>query len=73
MNATSVIWNVGDTVGRKPGGGTSALPGDFSNANSGTGAPSGAPSGSPFYVNTSNNKLYAWTGAAWVAISGANT
>lgn len=79
INSTSVIWNVGDTTGHAPGGGTAtvAIPVAISEspvALSGTAVPTAAPTGnSPTYVRTTNNKLYAWTGAAWVAISGANT
>lgn len=71
----SVLWNIGDTTGKAPGGATAALPDDIDviSVVAGSGAPSGAPTAGPFYVNTANNKLYAWTGAAWVAISGANT
>lgn len=71
LNSTSVHWQVGDSTGHNDAGQTVAVPGN--QVSSGTAAPSGAPSGSPFYVNTTNNKLYAWTGSAWVAISGANT
>ena len=71
MNSDSVIWNVGDTTGHAPGGASATIPGD--DVSVGSGVPTGAPTGEPFYVNTANNKLYAWTGSAWVAISGANT
>lgn len=66
-------WNVGDTTGKDDSGATVSLPSDLTNAGSGSGVPSSAPTGSPIYINTANNKLYAWTGSAWVAISGANT
>lgn len=71
-DSDSVLWNPGDATGKAPGGASAAIPGPQVQADSG--APSGAPTGgSPLYVNTENNKLYAWTGSAWVAISGANT
>jgi len=72
LNSDSVLWNVGDTLGKAPGGASAAIPSN--EVQTGAGAPSGAPTNnSPFYVNTSNNKLYAWSGSTWVAISGANT
>lgn len=73
LDADSVIWSVGET-GHAPGvpGTPVTLPAPH--VMTGSGAPSGAPTaGTPFYVNTANNKLYAWTGSAWVAVSGANT
>ena len=73
LNSDSVLWNVGDTTGKAPGGAAANIPGDINTVNTGAGAPSGAPNGGPFYVDTADNKLYAWTGAAWISISGANT
>jgi hypothetical protein len=73
LNKDSVIWAVGET-GHAPGipGTPATVPAPKVQA--GSGVPSGAPTaGTPFYVNTANNKLYAWTGATWVAVSGANT
>ena len=72
LNSASVHWQVGDATGHDDAGQSAAIPG--ASAQSGSGDPSGAPSGlAPFYVDTSNHKLWAWTGSAWVAISGANT
>lgn len=70
-NSPSVIWKVGET-GHDVAGQAATVPGPKVQA--GSGAPSGAPSGgSPIYINTANNKIYAWTGAAWIAVSGFNT
>lgn len=72
LDSASVHWNVGDSVGHDDAGQSATIPGPAAQA--GSGVPSGAPTGlSPFYVNTDNHKLFAWTGTAWVAISGANT
>lgn len=71
LDSDSVIWAVGET-GHAPGGAAADVPGP--KVQTGAGVPSGAPTGgSPFYVDTANHKLYAYTGAAWVAVSGANT
>lgn len=35
------------------------------------GVPTAAPGGLPFQFNTNTRKLSAWTGSAWVTVSGA--
>lgn len=71
-DSDSVLWNIGDATGKAPGGASASIPGPAVQV--GSGVPSGAPTGgSPLYINTANNKLYAWTGSEWLATSGANT
>lgn len=64
LNSDSVIWVVGDTTGRAPGGTAAAIPGS-NDPIVASGAPSGAPNGSPIYVDNVNDDLYVWAEDAW--------
>lgn len=66
LNSTPVMWNVGDTTGRDITGGTVALPVGPTVVGAGSAVPTAAPAGAPLYVDTDNDDLYVWTGAAWL-------
>jgi hypothetical protein len=65
LNSDSVIWTVGDTTGKAPGGAAADIPGDGHDVIVASGVPSGAPNGSPLYVDNVNDDLYIWAAAGW--------
>lgn len=75
-----VIWVAGEMYGKDEKGASVTISGALPHPETdditfAAGAPVDAPAYNkgPFYVNSSNHKLYAWDGSVWVPASGFNT
>ena len=77
--ANSIIWVPGEATGKNISGQTAALPvgrDSYTDTEIASailvsgGVPTGAPTGSNLQLNSATRILYAWTGSAWVTVSG---
>lgn len=74
----AVIWVAGEATGKDEHGVTATSPTTDSLVSAvkfASGAPTGAPAANfgPFYINSANQKLYAWNGTIWTQVSGWNS
>jgi len=77
ISDNAVIWVAGEATGKDENGASATPPTDSLRAavKFASGVPSGAPAADfgPFYVNSANQKLYAWNGTIWTQVSGWNS